>query len=482
MAKKAPAKKGTVATARSGKSASSGNFGRIVWEHVKSLAGTVVLFLVLRTFFVEAYRIPSGSMIPTMLIGDWLFVNKLRFGPNIPYTNINLPGYADPLRGDVVVFVSPYQADNGDEPTPILVKRLIGMPGDTIYGRDGVVYINGQAQRQGFASAEQTPGDGSMVVPNFDWQKPLGLKNTRFGSAPEQPSVDTWGPLVFVNLDPAAAALLGQLEGMPEHASWIGIDDFRATYMVTMPVAANWKTIVDTFGETYHVQGLHREMLGSMDDIDAPQTIWGHTSMSTQRYGISSPRFADGLDQQSIWESFVLTQGGRMGVAEPGAVPEVPAGQTLSDVITARIVAHQGANGVDLSRFDPDQMLTLIQYNLFPNATVLVTPDLLSVLIATPGPDPDHAFMTAISFTRAAGPDAPRSRPVDVRVGEGEVSLGFVLDADVSVAPRVQQGFHQPGFTRLALASEECRIVNTHRNLERYLGIEPSELSGGPAA
>ncbi|MEI8001753.1 MAG: aromatic ring-hydroxylating dioxygenase subunit alpha [Actinomycetes bacterium] len=306
------------------------------------------------------------------------------------------------------------------------------------------------------------------------------LRNDEFPLFPA--SVDTWGPLVFVNLDPAAAALLGQLEGMPEHASWIGIDDFRATYMVTMPVAANWKTIVDTFSETYHVQGLHREMLGSMDDIDAPQTIWGHTSMSTQRYGISSPRFADGLDQQSIWESFVLTQGGRMGVAEPGAVPEVPAGQTLSDVITARIVAHQGANGVDLSRFDPDQMLTLIQYNLFPNATVLVTPDLLSVLIATPGPDPDHAFMTAISFTRAAGPDAPRSRPVDVRVGEGEVSLGFVLDADVSVAPRVQQGFHQPGFTHLALSSEECRIVNTHRNLERYLGIEPSELSGGPAA
>jgi signal peptidase I len=196
VAKKAPAKKGTVAAARSGKSGSSGNFGRTLWENVKSLAGTVALFLILRTFFVEAYRIPSGSMIPTMLVGDWLFVNKLRFGPNIPFTNVNLPGYAEPLRGDVVVFVSPYQADNGDEPTPILVKRLIGMPGDTIYGREGVVYINGQAQRQGFASADQTPGDGAMVVPNFDWQKPLGLKNTRFGSAPEQPSVDTWGPLV----------------------------------------------------------------------------------------------------------------------------------------------------------------------------------------------------------------------------------------------------------------------------------------------
>lgn len=306
------------------------------------------------------------------------------------------------------------------------------------------------------------------------------LRNDEFPLFPA--AVDSWGPLVFVHLDPDAAPLLDQLEGMPDHAAWIGLDDFRATFMVTMPVAANWKTVVDTFSETYHVQGLHREMLGSMDDIDAPQTVWGHTSMSTQRYGIPSPRFADGLDDQTIWESFVLTQGGRMGVAEAGTVPEVPDGATLSDVITERIVAHQAANGVDLSRFDPDQMLTLIQYNLFPNATVLVTPDLLSVLFATPGPDPDHAFMTAINFTRAAGPDAPRTRPVDVAVGEGEVSLGFVLDADVSVAPRVQRGFHQPGFTHLVLSSEECRIVNTHRNLERYLGIAPSELSGGPAA
>jgi signal peptidase I len=196
VAKKAPAKRGTVAAARSGTKGSSGNALRGAWEFVKSIAGTVALFLVLRTFFIEAYRIPSGSMIPTMLVGDWLFVNKLRFGPNIPFTSINLPGYAEPSRGDVVVFVSPYQADNGDDPTPILVKRLIGMPGDTIYGREGVVYINGQAQRQGFASADQTPGDGTMVAPNFDWQKPLGLKNTRFGSAPAQPSVDTWGPLV----------------------------------------------------------------------------------------------------------------------------------------------------------------------------------------------------------------------------------------------------------------------------------------------
>ena len=110
---------------------------RCCGENIKSLAGAVLIYLVVKTLFVEAFRIPSGSMIPTLLIGDWLFVNKLVYGPTIPFTNAHLPGYANPKHQDVVVFVSPYQADNGDDPTPTLVKRLIGMPGDTLYMRDG---------------------------------------------------------------------------------------------------------------------------------------------------------------------------------------------------------------------------------------------------------------------------------------------------------------------------------------------------------
>ena len=177
----------------------SGFTARRAWENFKSLAGTIAIFLFLRAFLVEAYRIPSGSMIPTLLIGDWLFVNKLVFGPNVPFTHINLPGYADPQRGNVVVFESPYQADEaarGDDPTPTLVKRLIGMPGDTLYGRDGVVYVNGVAQRQGYTSPEQTKGDPHYVSELFDWQKKVGLTASRFGAAPAQPELDTWGPLV----------------------------------------------------------------------------------------------------------------------------------------------------------------------------------------------------------------------------------------------------------------------------------------------
>ena len=286
-------------------------------------------------------------------------------------------------------------------------------------------------------------------------------------------SVSTWGPLVFVNLDPDAMPLADYLEGAPADLEWIGFDDFRGEVLVTMEVNANWKVVGDGFSETYHIQGLHREMIASMDDIDAPQRVWGHASKSSQRYGVPSPRFRDGLDDQTVWESFVITQGMRMGVAEAGPAPTLADGETLSDTIAAGIRATAAEKGADLSRFDTDEMLTLHQYNIFPNSTVLVTPDLLSVLSAKPGPDPDHAVMVAIHFRRASSADAPRSQAMTVELGEGEADLGFVLNADVSVAPAVQRGMHQPGMTHITLSNEEIRIINTHRNLERYLDLEP---------
>src|SRR3954454_22680099 len=132
-AKKPASKSNVVAQARSGgnKKTSSQPTGKWLWENFKSLAGAVLIYLFVKTLFIEAFRIPSGSMIPTLLIGDWLFVNKLAYGPTIPFTNSHLPGYANPKHDDVVVFVSPYQGDEaarGADPTPTLVKRLIGVP------------------------------------------------------------------------------------------------------------------------------------------------------------------------------------------------------------------------------------------------------------------------------------------------------------------------------------------------------------------
>jgi signal peptidase I len=200
-AKKSGSKSNVVAQARtsSGKKGSSQPISKWLWENFKSIAGAVVIYLFVKTLFVEAFRIPSGSMIPTLLIGDWLFVNKLAYGPTIPFTNSHLPGYATPKHNDVVVFVSPYQADEalaGRDATPTLVKRLIGQPGDTLYMRQGQLYLNGIAQHQGFAARTNYVGDNSIVDPDFDWQHRVEIKGSRFGAPPAQPTLGNWGPIV----------------------------------------------------------------------------------------------------------------------------------------------------------------------------------------------------------------------------------------------------------------------------------------------
>ncbi|HYC52229.1 MAG TPA: signal peptidase I [Gemmatimonadaceae bacterium] len=205
MAKKrSTSSKNVVAQAREGgggrNSAPKTPLQKRIWENVKSVAGAVLVYLVLKTFLVEAFRIPSGSMIPSLLIGDWLFVNKLVYGPHIPFTRVNLPGYADPKSGDVVVFMSPYQpdlAEAGEDPNPTLVKRLIGMPGDTVYMRDGLLHVNGLPQRQGYAASVNPKGNGDEYSPLMDWQHKIELSGTRFGPPPRRPTLDNWGPLLI---------------------------------------------------------------------------------------------------------------------------------------------------------------------------------------------------------------------------------------------------------------------------------------------
>jgi signal peptidase I len=184
-----------VRSARTTKAKPTGSLWTRHGESIKSIVGVVIVWLVIRAFLVEAFRIPSGSMEPTMLVGDFLFVNKLAFGPHIPFTDIRLPGYADPKRGEIIVYTSPYQADEPTDHTPTVVKRVVGVGGDTLYMRKGLLYVNGIAQRQGYG-APVNPSVADDVSPDFDWQKKVGLKNTRFGSAPDQPTHDNWGPFV----------------------------------------------------------------------------------------------------------------------------------------------------------------------------------------------------------------------------------------------------------------------------------------------
>lgn len=166
---------------------------------ITSILPALAIFLGTRQVLAEAYRIPSGSMEPTLLVGDWLFVNKLRLGPHIPFTSRSLPGYANPKRGDVVVFISPPQdlsiRITPDEVTPTLVKRIVGIPGDTLLMRRGQLIVNGTS----------VPSPNPFVLPDsvadvpqaiFRWQERIEIRGSRFGPPIAAPSLHEWGPLV----------------------------------------------------------------------------------------------------------------------------------------------------------------------------------------------------------------------------------------------------------------------------------------------
>jgi phenylpropionate dioxygenase-like ring-hydroxylating dioxygenase large terminal subunit len=293
--------------------------------------------------------------------------------------------------------------------------------------------------------------------------------------------VDTWGSLVFVNLDLAAAPLADFLDPVPDRTAWLRPDEYACQAVVTVPLPCNWKTGIDAFSETYHVQGIHRQMIPSTDDVNGPQETWDRHGTLNQPYGLASPRLRDGATDQEIWESFCATQGervGRPGNEDPGLVPERAPGESVRGLLARLIRERATEQGIELDGFDDAQITDLHQYNCFPNISPVFLVESLAVIRTRPGATPDDCFLDLL-FLRRTPAGADRGRPADVTMQPDEADLGGVFNQDIANLQRAQRGLHQPGFTHLTLSREEMRIESLHRNLERYLGIEPSELSGG---
>jgi len=139
-------------------------------RQISWVLGAALLGLGIRAFGFEAYRIPTGSMLQTLLVGDHLFVNKFSYGPRVPGTNIRIPGLRDPALGDVVVFTVAhegqriYPADERPELRKIeFVKRIIGLPGDRIEVRGGLVFVNGAAVRGAKTSRDFVDSEGRSL-------------------------------------------------------------------------------------------------------------------------------------------------------------------------------------------------------------------------------------------------------------------------------------------------------------------------------
>ncbi len=160
------------------------------WEWLKSLGIALVIWFVLRTLLIEAFRIPSSSMERTLLVGDFLFVNKALYGAELPLIHTHLPAIREPRLGDIVVF------DSRTEVGVKVVKRLVGMPGDTLQMKNSVLWRNGVAQHEGYVEHVDSLTDTSAPEMR-DWQVNYLLPGVNRASY--RPTRDTWGPLVVPN-------------------------------------------------------------------------------------------------------------------------------------------------------------------------------------------------------------------------------------------------------------------------------------------
>jgi signal peptidase I len=181
------------------------------WDWIRSVAIAFALFLVIRTFGVEAFKIPTSSMENTLLVGDFLLVNKATYGSEVPGLGLRLPPLREPRHGDVIVFSPPHEPDKN------YVKRLVGVPGDTLEMRNKILFLNGLPLPEPYARYIDRAGDA--VHPGMGWQSNHLIASPRRGY---HPSRDNWGPLV---VPPRRFFVLGDNRDNSEDSRYWGFVD-----------------------------------------------------------------------------------------------------------------------------------------------------------------------------------------------------------------------------------------------------------------
>lgn len=148
-------------------------------EYAEALFVAAILALIIRTFVVQAFKIPSGSMEDTLLIGDHLLVNKFIYGVQIPFVDGRYLTIRHPQRGDVIVFEFPEDEDKGYFQRRDFIKRVVGVPGDQVEVRDKQVFVNGQR----YQIPQEIHKESNLIAAGFgprDFMAPVTVPEGNF--------------------------------------------------------------------------------------------------------------------------------------------------------------------------------------------------------------------------------------------------------------------------------------------------------------
>jgi signal peptidase I len=159
---------------------------RVGYEFLRSIALVLMTFFLVRSFLVEAFKIPTSSMEGTHLAGDFLLVNKAVYGSDIPGTHLSIPAFARPDLGEIIVFHPPHDLSK------YYVKRLVGMPGDTLHMTAKTLFRNGVELEEPYVRHQDPNGDA--FHPQMDWQNGHLSEDRR--ARRYRPTRDNWGPII----------------------------------------------------------------------------------------------------------------------------------------------------------------------------------------------------------------------------------------------------------------------------------------------
>lgn len=295
--------------------------------------------------------------------------------------------------------------------------------------------------------------------------------------------VGRWGGFVFVNPDPAAEPLLDFLHPLPEILAPYHLDEMRLRAQLSTVLPANWKSVVDAFNESYHVQGTHPQILAWTDDVSIAYEPLGKHARYGRLAGARrelrpSPRLGlreDEYDEGEILAALVAGLGGAFLGEERALVDDVrasglPRGELLPEY-QARRLALLAGRGLDVSGFALDQMTSAEDVYCFPNVVGPIYPGSAILFRARPyGLDPDRAIHeTWVLEWPAPGTEPRKVARRDVADWKDR-DWGEITNQDYANMAAVQAGMKSAGFDGLRLnPRQEANLLHMHRVIDGYL-------------